>query len=289
MFQGLSAFPVTPSDETGRIDTDSLQRLLAPLVEAKVHSIGLLGSTGSYAYFGRAERQRAIRAAVECVAGRVPLLVGVGALRTDDTVDLVRDAKAAGADAGLLAPVSYVPLLDDEVFEHFRTVGEATDLPLVIYNNPGTTHFTFRPELTGRLSHLPTVAAVKNPAPDAAAVPALLTELRSRVAPGFSLGFSVDLNAAGALLAGGEAWYSVLGGTFPKVCLRLLEAARSGNAAEARRIHDSLAPVWAMFNKYTSYRVVHALAGTRPSRPVLPLSDEAEAEVRQALAPLALT
>lgn len=288
MFKGLSAFPVTPSDDAGRIDTEALQRRLLPLVEAGVQSIGLLGSTGSYPYFSRAERLRAIRAGVECVAGRVPLLVGVGALRTDETIELTREAQAAGASAGLLAPVSYIPLLDDEVFEHFRAVTRASDLPLVIYNNPGTTHFTFTPPLIGRLAALPTVQAVKNPAPAPAAAAAALAELRPRVPAAFSLGFSADVNAAQAMLAGGAAWYSVLGGTYPRTCLRLAAAAQAGDAALVQQLHAALDPLWALFARYTSYRVVHLAGGAPPTRPVLPLSGAAAAEVHQVLEALAL-
>src|SRR5918912_2356747 len=119
MLRGLSAFPITPCDPGVRVDAAALRRLLAPLIEARVDSIGLLGSTGSYVYLTREERRRALEAAVEETAGRTPILVGIGALRTDETIRLAQDAKAAGATAGLLAAVSYTPLNDDEVFEHF--------------------------------------------------------------------------------------------------------------------------------------------------------------------------
>src|SRR6187549_2905392 len=122
--RGLSAFPITPMNTNGRVDTPALRRLVAPLAAAKVDSIGLLGSTGSYPFLSRDERRRATEAAIAEVNGRVPVLVGIGALRTNETIELARDAKAAGAGAGLLAPVSYTPLTEDEVFEHFRTVAE---------------------------------------------------------------------------------------------------------------------------------------------------------------------
>ena len=132
-----------------------------PLCQAGVNSIGLLGSTGSYPYLSRAERRRALEAALEEAAGRAPVLVGVGALRTDEAVRLAQDAQVVGAAAGLLAPVSYTPLTDDEVYEHFATVARESRLPLCIYDNPGTTHFRFSSELVGRLSHLPGIVAVK--------------------------------------------------------------------------------------------------------------------------------
>src|SRR3954463_1321585 len=134
LLRGLSAFPITPADAEGRVDANALRKLVAALCAAKVHSIGLLGSTGTYAYLSRSERRRALDAALQ-EAGQVPILVGVGALRTDEAVQLAQDAKAAGAAAGLLAPVSYTPLTE-EVFEHFATVARESGLPLCIYDNP---------------------------------------------------------------------------------------------------------------------------------------------------------
>jgi hypothetical protein len=134
-FRGLSAFPLTPADEHGRVDTETLARLVERLCEAGVDSIGLLGSTGIYAYLAREERRRAVEAASECGRGRVPLVVGVGTLRSDHTMDLARDAEAAGADALLMAQVSYTPLTQDEAYEHYHAVTGASGLPLCIYGS----------------------------------------------------------------------------------------------------------------------------------------------------------
>ena len=292
-FKGLSAFPITPMDADGRVDAGLLCGLLTRLVDAGVSSIGLLGSTGSYPYLSRAERRRAIEIAVGHV-GSIPILAGIGALRTDETIALARDAHAAGASGGLLAPVSYTPLTDDEVFQHFASVTDATEMPLCIYNNPGTTHFSFSAELIGRISRLPHVAAVKNPAPPAEALAAHLQALQAQVPDTFSLGYSVDLHATEALLAGGEAWYSVLGGLFPEPCMRIVRAVDSGDAAEARRLNAELQQLWDLFAKYTSLRVVYAaakvlgLSSTAPPRPILPLAGDVEARVAQTLDQLGL-
>ncbi len=226
-FTGLSAFPITPCDAGGRIDEAGLRRMLAPLVAAGVDSIGLLGSTGTYAYLTREERRRAVAVAADAVAGRVPLLVGIGALRTDEAVRLAQDAKDAGAAAGLLAPVSYTPLTEDEVFTHFATVAEEGGLPLVIYDNPATTHFTFTPALIGRLARLPGVRAAKCPGPAPEAAGATVAGLRAAVPEGFPLGFSGDWNATEALIAGGVAWYGVAAGLFPEPCLSIVRAIQS--------------------------------------------------------------
>ena len=222
-------------------------------------------------------------------AGEVPILVGVGALRTDEAVGLAQDARAIGAAAGLLAPISYTPLTEDEVFRHFATVARESGLPLCIYDNPGTTHFTFSPALVNRLANVPGIAGIKCPAPDARSVSSHLSEMRTAVPNNFSVGYSVDWNAVEALLAGGDAWYSVLAGVFPDVCKKIVVAAQCGDDVEARRIAARLQPVWDVFREFSSLRVVYALAEMRglcrtaPPRPILPLYEHARRKVELAL------
>jgi 4-hydroxy-tetrahydrodipicolinate synthase len=288
LLAGLSAFPITPCDRAGAVDTAALRDLLAPLIAAQVDSIGLLGSTGTYAYLARDERRRAVEVAVDAAAGRVPILVGVGALRTDEAVRLAQDARRAGATAGLLAPVSYTPLTDDEVFEHFAVVARDGGLPVCIYDNPTTTHFKFSPALVGRLSRLPNIVAVKTSAPEPPNVAQHLGELRAAVPDGFSLGYSGDWNSVEALIAGADAWYSVVAGLFPDICMAMVRAARGGEAAEARRLNAQLQPLWDTFKAYSSLRVMYAIAALRglraePPRPLLPLPKEAQEAVADAL------
>jgi 4-hydroxy-tetrahydrodipicolinate synthase len=294
LLKGLSAFPITPANAEGQVDVDALRRLVARLTAATVDSIGLLGSTGTYAYLSRSERRRALDTALEEAAGRVPILVGVGALRTDEAVRLAQDAKAAGAAAGLLAPVSYTPLTEDEVFEHFATVARESRLPLCIYDNPSTTHFRFSPALIGRLSRLPDIIAVKSPAPEPQAIAAHLADLRRVVPDGFSLGYSGDWNAVEALIAGGDAWYSVVAGLFPRISMGLAQAVQNGDAAEARRLNERLGPLWSLFKEFSSLRVIYASADAlgicraEPPRPILPLAAAARQRVADVLKALDL-
>lgn len=289
---GLSAFPITPSDRDARVDTVALRRLISRLCAAQVDSIGLLGSTGTYMYLSRDERRRALAEALDETRGRVPVVVGVGALRTDEAVRLAQDAKALGAAAGLLAAVSYTPLTDHEVFEHFSTVARESGLPIVIYDNPGTTHFRFTPTLVGRLAQVPGIVAIKNPTDGSDVLQGHLADQRGRVPEGLSIGYSGDWNAAEAMIAGADTWYSVLGGVLPDPCLKLVRATQRGDAEEARRIDAELTPFWELFRRYSSLRVVYALAElfdlcrSDPPRPVLPLSATAKAEVAAAFASL---
>jgi 4-hydroxy-tetrahydrodipicolinate synthase len=289
MFRGLSAFPLTPADPQGHVETGDLVRLVERLAAAEVDSVGLLGSTGTYPYLTRAERRRAVEAAARCLGGRVPLIVGVGALRTDDAQDLARDAEAAGAAGLLLAPVSYTPLTEEEVFQHFVAVAEAASLPICIYNNPGTTHFTFSDALVERLAKVPGITALKNPAPPPAEARARHEALRARVPGTFAIGYSGDWNAADAVLAGGEAWYSVVGGLLPVPTMKLLRAARAGDGAEVARWNARFQPLWDLFKELSSLRVMYAAADllgicrTRPPRPILPLPPAAYQRVAAAL------
>jgi 4-hydroxy-tetrahydrodipicolinate synthase len=291
---GLSAFPITPSDASGRVDVSGLRRLLMRLTAANVDSIGLLGSTGTYAYLSREERRRAVETAVEVVDGRCPILVGVGALRTDEAVRLAQDARAIGASLGLLAPVSYTPLLDDEVFEHFSTVLRESGLPLCIYDNPSTTHFRFSPALVARLSQLAGIVAVKSPATDASSTAAHLRELRALVPPTFSLGYSADWNSVEALIAGADVWYSVVGGVFPAECLSIVRAVQRGDAGEAQRLDAEMKPLWDLFKEFSSLRAVYAavevlgLCKAQPPRPILSLPDAARIRVEAVLRELRL-
>ena len=292
IFHGLSAFPLTPADAEGRVGAGALSRLVQRLVQAKVDSVGLLGSTGTYAYLSRAERRRAVEAAAECTRGRTPLVVGIGALRTDAAQLLARDAEAAGADGLLLAPVSYTPLTEDEVFAHVAAVAGATGLPLCLYNNPATTNFTMTDALVARLAALPRVAAVKNPAPpsDEAARHAAL---RARVPEDFAIGYSGDWRAGAALLAGGQAWYSVIGGLLPEPCLALTRAALAGEAAQVAALDARFAPLWALFQEWSSLRVTHAaarilgLCDTALPLPIQPLPPSLRPRIEAALDALA--
>ncbi len=274
IFSGLSAFPLTPASADGIVDTEAFARMLDRLVEAGVDSIGVLGSTGTYAYLDRNERSRALAAAVETVAGRVPLIAGIGAMRTSWVLELARDAERKGVDGLLLAPVSYTPLTQDEVFAHFEAVSTACGLPISIYNNPATTHFTFSPELIARLSRLANIASIKMPLPANGDFEGEIGALRSACRSGMGVGYSGDWGAAPALLAGADAWYSVVAGLLPAPALRLTRAAMAGDEDGARAADAAFQPMWSLFRTHGSLRVMYMIAdqlGLRPGGPPLPI------------------
>jgi 4-hydroxy-tetrahydrodipicolinate synthase len=260
MFTGLSAFPLTPTSESG-IDEQAYARLVSRLASAGVDSIGALGSTGSYAYLSREQRARVARTAVEAAEG-TPVMVGIGALRTSQVLALAEDAQEAGASAVLLAPMTYQPLTEDEVFGLYEDVTRELSVPLCVYDNPGTTHVHFTDELHARIAELPQVAAIKIPPvpDDVAAARERVQALRALVPDTVSIGVSGDWAAATGLTAGCEAWYSVVGGMFPRTALALTRAAQGGDAAQAAALSERLEPLWELFRRHGSLRVMSGAA-----------------------------
>lgn len=288
MLTGLSAFPLTPMNESA-IDEAAFVRLVERLVAAGVDSIGALGSTGNYAYLSLEERARVARLAV-AHAGDVPVIVGISALRTRDVLTQAEDAQAAGTSAVLLAPMSYQPLADEEVFGLFEAVSARLSVPLCVYDNPGTTRFQFSDELHGRIAALPGVASIKIPGVPAepAAARERVARLRALIPPKVTIGVSGDAFAATGLNAGCDVWYSVIGGLFPEAALAITRAAQAGREDEARRLGQRLEPLWALFRQHGgSLRVVATAAELLglAEPPCLPLPLRTlEGEERQALA-----
>lgn len=295
MFTGLSAFPLTPLRED-QLDEPAFERIMTRLVNAGVDSIGALGSTGSYAYLCREERMRVSQAAVEHAAG-TPVVIGIGALRTSAVQALAHDAQEAGASGVLLAPVSYQALTDEEVFGLFQEVSSELSVPLVVYDNPGTTHFTFSLELYAAIAQLPHVSSIKIPPVPAQADAARqrVESIREILPEDVSIGVSGDGVGATGLLAGCDAWFSVLAGALPETALEITRAAQSGDAHAAGELSARLQPIWELFSSYGSLRVTAAIAEhlglASPQclpRPIRGLSSGGRDTLHQALATLQL-
>lgn len=287
---GLSAFPLTPISDQGTDDA-AFRGLVTRLAGAGVDSIATLGSTGSYAYLDRDERRHVVGMAV-AEAGDVPVIAGIGATRTRDVLRHAEDAQGAGASGLLLAPVSYQPLTPEEVLALFVEVDAASSVPIIVYDNPGTTRFTFSDELHGRIAALPHVTSIKITPVEggSAAVAQRLTSLRSHLPPDVTVGISGDPVAADALAAGCDGWYSVLAGILPGPCREIVDAVSAGDTTHALELSGRLQPLWDLFAAHGSYRVVSALAEElglvgHPNlpRPARGLDDAARATLREAL------
>lgn len=295
MFTGLSAFPLTPLHDD-QVDEQAFIGLIQRLAAAGVDSITALGSTGSYAYLSREERRRVANLAVER-AGDVPVFIGIGALRTSHVLANAADAAQAGASALLLAPMSYQALTADDVVELFRAVTEYTDLPVIVYDNPGTTHFTFTTDLYARIAQLPGIASIKIPAlpTNSADAQKKVQEIRSVIPDNVTIGISGDQSAVGGLKAGCEVWYSVIGGTLPELAVKLTRLVQNGDANEGTKESVRLAPLWELNAEFGSLRVVAAIAeylGLTPEKclplPIQGLNEQQRARVKTVVDQLGL-
>jgi 4-hydroxy-tetrahydrodipicolinate synthase len=288
VFKGLSAFPLTPL--TGeKVDLNAVAKLVARASQAGVDSLGVLGSTGNYAYLSRDERRAVLETSVDAADG-VPVLAGVGAVRTRDVLVLAADAHAAGASALLLAPVSYQRLTEAEVFGLYEDVAAESTLPIVVYDNPGTTGFTFTDDLHARIARIPGITSIKIPPPASGEVATRLGKLRSGLPQGTSIGISGDWVAAEALLAGCDVWYSVIAGALPQQARTIVDHAVAGRSDLALAASAELEPLWSLFRTYGSLRVTAALAedlGLLPSAglplPLRGLDSEGRDKVAEAI------
>jgi 4-hydroxy-tetrahydrodipicolinate synthase len=286
-FAGLSAFPLTPASASGDIMVDEFGALLERLENSAVDSVGVLGSTGGAAYLNRAQRRRAIKTARDALSK--PVIAGVSALRTNHVVEHALDAQKSGADGILLSAMSYIPLNDREVVRLFERVNEAVGIPICIYNNPGTTKFTFSAALIGELGQLDHVVAVKDGANSHEELAARRADIRPLVDETFRLGMSGDSLAVEALIGGSDAWYSVLAGTLPDACTALVSAIADGRHDEARRRDAALQPMWELMRRVGSIRVMYALvellgySTALPPEPLLPLGYDEKAALILAL------
>ncbi len=247
MFTGLSAFPLTPF-KNDKIDFSAFERLLDNLVTAKVDSICAMGSTGLYPYLSRDELTSVAQKTV-AMAGDIPVMAGIGSLRTIDVLKNAEAAQKAGVNAVLLAPVSYHPLNESEVYSLFQSVTKELSVPLCVYENPRCTNFTFSDELYRRITQLPNVASIKVPGmPFATEQGATrLATLRKLVPQHVGIGVSGDMYGAAGMAAGCDLWLSVIGGLFPNLVKQIIHSVQSNVVTTSELQQPNLDELWQLF------------------------------------------
>jgi 4-hydroxy-tetrahydrodipicolinate synthase len=247
MFTGLSAFPLTPFKDEN-IDLAAYEALISNLTDANVDSICTMGSTGLYPYLSVHEKSVVAQKTVEIAQG-IPVMAGVGALRTIDVLRNVETVQKAGVSAVLLAPVSYHPLSEDEVFSLYERVTAELSVPLCVYENANATKFTFSDALFQGISALPNIGAIKVLGLPFASEGGdeRLKQLRHLLPETVSIGVSGDKFGAAGMAAGCDLWLSVLGGLFPNTVKRLIRVAQSDKSASALELSTQLDGMWELF------------------------------------------
>ncbi|MFI5084737.1 MAG: dihydrodipicolinate synthase family protein [Actinomycetales bacterium] len=286
-FRGLLGYPITPTDDDGGLDLGSLQTLVARGSGAGLSAVGVLGSSGGFAYLDRQERRDVVRAAVEA-AGRTPVAAGISAPGLREVLQHAADAERAGAAGLILSPVSYQPLSDAEVLGLVTAVAARTSLPICLYNNPRTTRYSFPLEVVATLAALDAVVAFKDSAPSAEEFLTRYRALAARLPEGFAHGMSGDLLIATAGIAA-DGWHSGPAALLPEPYLALRAATGSGNAALIRGARSRLVPLLEVVARMPKGSVLHSLArltgirSSHPRLPLLPLTAGQEAELAAAV------
>ena len=163
MFSGLMPAMVTPFDERGEVDLEAAEAVVERFIEAGVDGISPLGSTGEFPHLLHEERRRFAEEVTRIVAGRVPVVVGVGSAGTREAVELARHAEGAGVDGVLVVSPFYWTVGEEALFEHFAAVARAVGIPVLIYNLPLLTGVDIPPSLVARVdSECPNVVGLKD-------------------------------------------------------------------------------------------------------------------------------
>ena len=265
----------------GSVDIAETQRVLTALVDDGVDGLIILGTCGENNSLRPEEKRAVLKAAVEAVGGRVPLLTGVSEFTTDRAAEYARDAEAIGLDALMVLPAMvYVPTAE-ELYTHFRMVAEATSLPIMLYNNPPAYRVSIGYETLDKLADVKNVVAVKESAPD----PRRFTDLINRYGDRYILMAGLDDVALEGLLLGATGWVSGLTSAFPQESVALVKAVDRGDWEEARRIYRWFMPLLhldAEHDLVQSIKLAEQVMGRGSERvrlPRMPLAGARRAEV----------
>ncbi len=235
-FAGLSVALTTPF-RNGEVDYRALQAQVDFQVEAGTTCICPVGTTGESPTLSHEEHERVIKAVVEAAAGRVKVMAGSGSNSTEEALRLTRWAAKSGADAALVVAPYYNKPTQEGMLAHFKTLAEAVEIPICVYNIPGRTAKNIEPETILRMAEIPNIKMVKEATGS--------MDQASQILAGSDLTvLSGDDSLTLPLLAiGGRGVVSVVGNILPKDVIAMISAFEAGDTQAARRWHHKLFPL----------------------------------------------
>ena len=247
MFKGSFVALITPFKD-GAVDEAAFRSFVLWQIEQGTNGLVPCGTTGESPSLSHAEHRRLIEICVETSGGKVPVLAGSGANSTAHTIELTRQAKEAGADAALVVTPYYNKPTQEGLYQHYKAITEAVDLPVVIYNIPGRSIVDMSVQTMARLAELPNIVGVK----DATADLSRPQKERLAMGPDFCQMSGEDGTAVPYLAAGGHGCISVTGNIAPKLCSEMHAAWWNGDLARVMEIQDHLMPVHTALFRETS-------------------------------------
>ena len=288
-FVGVFANTPTPFTPEGDLDLSRIRDHVRWSVEQGVHGISCLLSIGEFTYLTSDERAAVVGGVVDAVAGRVPVVAGVSGSTTEETIRLAMDAEAAGADALMVQPRSYIPLLPDELLRHFQLVAEAVETPIGIYNNPEATGVEITPSLYCSIIENTGAVVTKDAGDDLFNIP----DIRDRCGDRFHYLWGNITLLPAALALGADGCCVALASVLPRAVVDLYDASREHKLESDPSAYNRLLPLFRALNSIgTNPRSIKALANLRGLSlgghrdPVTVLPEAHQQLLREALAEL---
>lgn len=284
MFKGSIVALITPFRQ-GAVDAKGFQDFVEWQLKEGTRGLVPCGTTGESPTLSHDEHKRVVELCVEAARGRAPVIAGTGSNSTEEAIDLTRHAKQAGADAALIVNPYYNRPTQEGLYQHFKAIHDAVDLPIVIYNIPGRTAVDMSVATMARLAQLPNIVGVKDATND------LARPLRTREAIGakFCMLSGEDHTALAFRVQGGHGCISVTANVAPRACSDMHESWDKGEVQHAMQINQRLLPLNdALFTETSPGPVKFAvsLLGKSTAEVRLPLvvpMPETQEKVRQAM------
>lgn len=236
MFKGSLVAIVTPMDEEGGLDLDRFRALLDFHIDQGTDGVVIVGTTGESPTVDFEEHHLLMRTAVDHVAGRIPVIAGTGANSTREAIDLSVYAKNAGVDACLSVAPYYNKPTQEGLYQHFKAIAEAVDIPHILYNVPGRTVADIRNDTALRLAQIPNIVGIKDATGDIGRG----SDLLQRAPSDFFIYSGDDVSGLAFLLLGGHGVISVTANVAPRMMHDMCVAAFAGDLNTARALNNKL-------------------------------------------------
>lgn len=241
MIKGSIVALVSPMFEDGTIDYDSYRNLIEMHIAAGTNAIVAVGTTGESPTVDYDEHNELVRVAVETAAGRIPVIAGTGSNSTKEAIELSAYAASVGADATLQVVPYYNKPTQEGLFQHFKAISDAVDIPIILYNVPGRTVADLKNDTVLRLLELPNIIGLKDATGDLGRASELLSRLpKDRE---FAIYSGNDDSALALMLMGGAGVISVTANVAPELMSRMCAMAVANDVMGAREINDRLMPL----------------------------------------------
>ncbi|MEM2178263.1 MAG: 4-hydroxy-tetrahydrodipicolinate synthase [Candidatus Methanomethylicaceae archaeon] len=237
--KGIIPAMVTLFKSDYSIDEKAIREHIDFLIEGEVNAILVLGSVGEFIHLTRDERKRVAEICVDQANDKIPIIVGAGSCSTDEVIDLTKHAKDIGADYVQLQAPFYFKYSDDVLYEHYKAIAEAVDIPLVIYNYPAAVGLDLSPRLIAELSKIPNIIGLKDTTTNLAHIQEVL-HLTKEINKNFRVFAGSDDMLLPTLIIGGHGAVTGIGNFYPSLPVSLYKAYLNGDLKTAINLHNKI-------------------------------------------------